>query len=223
MRLARARSPPTIWCHSMLHCRAWVTGPSRAYRSDSSSSAADRAHGRRSHRCRTVHGATQCRGRAPPTCAPPFRSGAARPQHRAHFARIDLSPDTAEGYPIAVAAAGSAALRTPNNPLGNRFNLITIHDNGRIDVESLHMGPAPRRTVTVVRATTSRDSPKRSRARSAVPSSAPASGTRSCAARGSCSSRSARSAKFCPLVKRETSRARRGFPMLPLLGGVDAE
>jgi predicted MPP superfamily phosphohydrolase len=61
-------------------------------------------------------------------------------KHRAQFARIDLSPDSAEGYPIAVAAAGSAALRTPNNPLGNSFNLITIQDNGRIDVESLHYG-----------------------------------------------------------------------------------
>jgi predicted phosphodiesterase len=63
-------------------------------------------------------------------------------KHRAQFARIDLSPDSAEGYPIAVAAAGSAALRTPNNPLGNSFNLITIQDNGRIDVESLHYGAA---------------------------------------------------------------------------------
>ena len=61
-------------------------------------------------------------------------------KHRAQFARVDLSPDTAEGYPIAVAAAGSAALSTPNNPHGNSFNLITIQDNGRIDVESLHYG-----------------------------------------------------------------------------------
>lgn len=61
-------------------------------------------------------------------------------KHRAQFARIDLSPESPEGYPMAVAAAGSAALRTPNNPTGNSFNLITIQDNGRIDVESLHYG-----------------------------------------------------------------------------------
>ena len=61
-------------------------------------------------------------------------------KHRAQFARIDWSPDAAEGYPLVVAAAGSAALRMPNNPIGNSFNLITIQDNGRIDVESLHYG-----------------------------------------------------------------------------------
>ncbi|MET0678135.1 MAG: metallophosphoesterase [Bradyrhizobium sp.] len=61
-------------------------------------------------------------------------------KHRAQFARIYLSPDSAEGYPIAVAAAGSAALQTPNNPTGNSFNLITIKDNGRLEVESLHYG-----------------------------------------------------------------------------------
>lgn len=61
-------------------------------------------------------------------------------KHRAQFARIDLSPDSPEGYPIAIAAAGSAALRTPNNPTGNSFNLITIQDNGRIDVEALYYG-----------------------------------------------------------------------------------
>lgn len=61
-------------------------------------------------------------------------------KHRAQFARIDLSPDSAEGYPIAIAAAGSAALQTTNNPQGNSFNLITIQDNGRIDVESLYYG-----------------------------------------------------------------------------------
>jgi 3',5'-cyclic AMP phosphodiesterase CpdA len=61
-------------------------------------------------------------------------------KHRAQFARVDLSPDSADGYPIAIAAAGSAALQTGNDPYGNSFNLITIQDNGRIDVESLHYG-----------------------------------------------------------------------------------
>jgi hypothetical protein len=35
-------------------------------------------------------------------------------KHRSQFARIDWSPAAAEGYPLVVAAAGSAALRTPN-------------------------------------------------------------------------------------------------------------
>ncbi|VIO64956.1 3',5'-cyclic adenosine monophosphate phosphodiesterase CpdA [Bradyrhizobium ivorense] len=61
-------------------------------------------------------------------------------KHRAQFARIDLLPDSPEGYPIAIAAAGSAALLTPNNPTGNSFNLITIQDNGRIVVEALYYG-----------------------------------------------------------------------------------
>jgi 3',5'-cyclic AMP phosphodiesterase CpdA len=61
-------------------------------------------------------------------------------KHRAQFARIDFAPDSAAGYPIAVAAAGSATLRHSNAPCGNNFNLITVHDNGRIVVESLHYG-----------------------------------------------------------------------------------
>jgi hypothetical protein len=71
-------------------------------------------------------------------------------KHRAQFARVDFQPDTPEGYPIAVASAGSASLRTPNNPKGNSFNLITIHDNGRLEVESLHYGgtTAPNRGGT---------------------------------------------------------------------------
>ena len=61
-------------------------------------------------------------------------------QHRAQFARIDFTPNSAEGYPIAVASAGSAALKTPKDPAGNAINLITVADNGRITVESLHYG-----------------------------------------------------------------------------------
>jgi predicted phosphodiesterase len=61
-------------------------------------------------------------------------------KHRAQFARVDLWPDSPEGYPIAVAAAGSAAWQSANEPTRNSFNLITIQDNGRLDVESLHYG-----------------------------------------------------------------------------------
>ena len=61
-------------------------------------------------------------------------------KHRAQFARIDFAPDSASGYPIAVAAAGSATLRHGNAPRDNNFNLITVHDNGRIVVDSLHYG-----------------------------------------------------------------------------------
>jgi predicted phosphodiesterase len=67
-------------------------------------------------------------------------------KHLTQFARIDFAPHTAEGYPIAVAAAGSACLRTPNNPRGNSFNLITVDDNGRMVVRALYYGAekAPR-------------------------------------------------------------------------------
>jgi hypothetical protein len=61
-------------------------------------------------------------------------------KHRSQFARIDIFPDTSEGYPIAVAAAGSAALAMSNQPRGNNFNAITIQDNGRIIVRSLFYG-----------------------------------------------------------------------------------
>jgi len=61
-------------------------------------------------------------------------------KHLAQFARVDFAPHTAEGYPIAVAAAGSTCLRTPNNPRGNSFNLITVDDNGRMVVQALYYG-----------------------------------------------------------------------------------
>lgn len=61
-------------------------------------------------------------------------------KHKPQFARIDLDPATTEGYPISVAAAGSAALVTRNDPRGNCFNLIDVEDNGRIVVRSLFYG-----------------------------------------------------------------------------------
>jgi predicted phosphodiesterase len=61
-------------------------------------------------------------------------------KHRQQFARIDFEPDTAEGYPIAVAAAGSAAMTARNDPRANSFNLIEVEENGRITVKSLFYG-----------------------------------------------------------------------------------
>ena len=61
-------------------------------------------------------------------------------KHRAQFCRVDLEPETPEGYQIAVAAAGSAAMKAKNDPKLNSFNLITIEDNGRIAVKSYHYG-----------------------------------------------------------------------------------
>ena len=60
-------------------------------------------------------------------------------KHRAQFSRIDFAPDSAEGYPIAVAGAGSAAMSS-SNPRANSFNLITIEPNGRIIIQGLHYG-----------------------------------------------------------------------------------
>jgi predicted phosphodiesterase len=63
-------------------------------------------------------------------------------KHRQQFSRIDFEPETAEGYPIAVAAAGSPAMTSRNDPRGNSFNLIEVEDNGRITVKSLFYGAA---------------------------------------------------------------------------------
>jgi hypothetical protein len=63
-------------------------------------------------------------------------------KHRQQFARIDFEPNTAEGYPIAVASAGSLALTATNDPRGNSFNLIEVEENGRITVRSLFYGAA---------------------------------------------------------------------------------
>lgn len=72
-------------------------------------------------------------------------------KHRAQFSRVDFVPEDAEGYPIAVASAGCAALRPEEDkedPSYNSFNQVTIEDNGRLTVQSLHygfsgMGPNP--------------------------------------------------------------------------------
>ena len=61
-------------------------------------------------------------------------------KHRQQFARIDFATEVAEGYPIAVASAGSAALFEKNNTRANSFNLITIADHGGITVESVFYG-----------------------------------------------------------------------------------
>ncbi|MCL2715917.1 MAG: metallophosphoesterase [Alphaproteobacteria bacterium] len=86
-------------------------------------------------------------------------------RHRAQIVRIDPSPDTAHGSPILVAAAGSAA-RRGDDPVGNSFNQITIENNGRIIIESIHYGDsttpnqgAPRRD-TVRRCTESIENAK---------------------------------------------------------------
>jgi 3',5'-cyclic AMP phosphodiesterase CpdA len=77
-------------------------------------------------------------------------------KHRAQFARIDFAPHSAAGYPIAVAAAGSPTLRRHNEPRANSFNMITVHENGRIVVESLHFGQgvAPQLNASVGEALT---------------------------------------------------------------------
>jgi 3',5'-cyclic AMP phosphodiesterase CpdA len=61
-------------------------------------------------------------------------------QHQQQFARVDFDPRTADGYPLAVAAAGSAALESRYDPRGNSYNRIWIHENGQIEVKSLFYG-----------------------------------------------------------------------------------
>jgi 3',5'-cyclic AMP phosphodiesterase CpdA len=63
-------------------------------------------------------------------------------QHRQQFARIDFDPRSVDGYPLAVASAGSAALESRFQTQANSFNLITIYENGRIRVTSLFYGDA---------------------------------------------------------------------------------
>lgn len=56
--------------------------------------------------------------------------------HTPQFARLSLGTPEGQEYPISVAAAGSAAL--DNSP--NCFNLIKIHENGRIVVTAVFYG-----------------------------------------------------------------------------------
>ena len=223
VRLARARSAPTTSCRWMLHCRAWVSPPSRAYRGDPSPPAADSAHGRRYRRCRTVHGPAQCRGRARPPGAAPVRPGAARPQApgavRAHRSVARLG----RGLPDRGGGGGQRRAAHAEQPA--RQQVQPDHHSGqrphRCGKPAYGAGTAPNRNGrkgdAVKKYTETIESTKR-RAFIHACQRYPILCSRRC-----CSSRSANSAKFCPLVKRETSRARRGFPMLPLLGGVDAE
>lgn len=61
-------------------------------------------------------------------------------KHVPQFARLDLSPRDEAGYSLAVVAAGSTALETPNDDQGNCFNLITVAGNGQMTVESFFYG-----------------------------------------------------------------------------------
>jgi 3',5'-cyclic AMP phosphodiesterase CpdA len=61
--------------------------------------------------------------------------------HKAQFARIDMGTADGESYPIAVAAAGSAAMRS-STPDENCINLISISDIGRITVKQVFYGGA---------------------------------------------------------------------------------
>ena len=61
--------------------------------------------------------------------------------HLPQYARLDFATAGSSAYPLAVAAAGSAAMDT-SDPNGNAFNLITIDDSGRITVQSVLYGAA---------------------------------------------------------------------------------
>jgi len=77
-------------------------------------------------------------------------------KHQQQLQGILPSIAAANSYPIVVAAAGSAARRS-NDPRANSFNFITIEDNGRITVESIHYGGStvPGRAATTERYTES--------------------------------------------------------------------
>jgi len=62
-------------------------------------------------------------------------------KHRSQFVRLDFSPADTEGYPMAVASAGAAALtRERNHTDSCGFNFIEVADNGRITVTSFAYG-----------------------------------------------------------------------------------
>jgi 3',5'-cyclic AMP phosphodiesterase CpdA len=61
--------------------------------------------------------------------------------HRPQCARLDFATAAGAAYPITVAAAGSAAMKTPD-PRGNSFNLIEIEESGRITVWPVFYGGA---------------------------------------------------------------------------------
>ncbi len=60
-------------------------------------------------------------------------------KHVPQYSRIDLMPQHEAGYPIAVLAAGSAALQT-GSATGNCLNYVTISENGHIEVEACYYG-----------------------------------------------------------------------------------
>ncbi|MCL2715801.1 MAG: metallophosphoesterase, partial [Alphaproteobacteria bacterium] len=60
-------------------------------------------------------------------------------KHRQQLTLVEQSPDHPNSYPVLVAAAGSAA-RESKEPRANSFNLVTIENNGRIKVKSVHYG-----------------------------------------------------------------------------------
>jgi 3',5'-cyclic AMP phosphodiesterase CpdA len=60
--------------------------------------------------------------------------------HKSQFARIDFGSDDRDSYPMAVASAGSCAMVSNDNTSANSINLITIAQNGRIEVKSLDYG-----------------------------------------------------------------------------------
>ena len=62
-------------------------------------------------------------------------------KHLSQFVRLDFSPTDTEGYPIAVASAGAAALTQEKNKTNScGFNFIDVADNGRITVTSFTYG-----------------------------------------------------------------------------------
>jgi 3',5'-cyclic AMP phosphodiesterase CpdA len=69
--------------------------------------------------------------------------------HKPQVARLNLGTEDGEGYPITVAAAGSAAWDT-DEPTGNCFNLVTVENNGRILVKSVYYGPGQPRPSSSV-------------------------------------------------------------------------
>jgi predicted phosphodiesterase len=62
-------------------------------------------------------------------------------KHLSQFVRLDFSPTDAEGYPIAVASAGAAALIEVKNKTDScGLNFIEVADNGRIAATSFTYG-----------------------------------------------------------------------------------
>ena len=60
--------------------------------------------------------------------------------HKPQFARIDFGTEDLDSYPMAVAAAGSCAKVSADNPAANSINLISIDRNGLIQVKNVFYG-----------------------------------------------------------------------------------